>query len=120
MAKNVDLREYLDNLRALLRTDEARWRIVVERQVQQQALPKVAGTRHDLEPLLWELLIFCLDGHEATPPALSDDSLETARAAAGDGRGFAIDKAAYPRAAVATTMTILLLREVGVLLPPKI
>ena len=113
--------EYLENLRALLRSDMKRWRMVVERQVLSQLLPKVSGSRAALESPLWELLILCLDGVEATPPDLTDDGFEAAKQAAADGHAYLGEgPAAFPRAAVGVAMLIAELREVGVYPPPRI
>lgn len=113
--------EYLGNLRALLRSDMKRWRMVVERQVLSQLLPRVSGSRAALESPLWELLILCLDGVEATAPELTDEQFEAARQAATDGTAYqAAGPAAFPRAAAGVAALISQLREVGVYPPPKI
>ncbi len=124
MAHGIQLGEYLDNIKALLRSDESRWRIVVERQVQVQVLPNVTGVRADIERKLFELLILCLDGHEAVlegGPALNDESWEAARHAASIGRSLSGEvEATHPRAAVAVALVIAEVRESGVYPPPKI
>lgn len=113
--------EYLANVRALLRSDMRRWRMVVERQVLSQLLPKVAGSRAALEAPLWELLVLCLDGIEATAPELSDEAFEAAKQAAADGHAYLCDgPAEFPRAAVGVAMLLAELREVGVYPPPKL
>ena len=83
------LPEYLGNLRELLNSDLKRWRMIVERQVLTQVLPKLKGSRTSLEPGLWELLILCLDGVEANAPELDDEHWEAARQAAADGQATA-------------------------------
>jgi hypothetical protein len=121
MANRVQLAEYLANVRALLRLDPARWRIVVEKQVQAHVLPHIAGTRAQLEPGLWELLILCLDGHEAAVPAMDETRWEAAREAARDGRDSAGQgPAAYPRAAIETALVMVEVRETGIYPPPKL
>lgn len=121
MANRVQLAEYLANIKALLRLDPNRWRIVVEKQVQAHVLPYIAGTRAQLEPRLWELLVFCLDGHEAPVPEMTEQRREAAVAAARDGRMLAgQQRAAFPRAAVETALVLEELREVGVYPPPKL
>jgi hypothetical protein len=95
--------------------------IMVERQVQVRVLPGVAGSRANLEPQLWELLVFCLDGHEAEIPGLDDASFERALVAVQSGKTLSGEaQAAYPRAATAVMKAIETLREVGVYPPPKI
>lgn len=121
MAHGIQLGEYLDNIKALLRGDESRWRIVVERQVQTRVLPNVVGARVDIEPLLFALLILCLDGHQAEIPELTDETWETARDAARSERSMSGEAAAvFPRAAVAVALVITEVREAGVYPPPKI
>jgi len=115
------LPEYLGNLRALLQSDMKRWRLVVERQVLTQILPRVSGSRASLESNLWELLVLCLDGAEAAAPDLNDERWEAAREAAADGQALLGDGAAeFPRAAIGVAMLLAELREVGVYPPPKI
>jgi len=121
VAHEIDLQEYLTNTKALLGLDHARWRVVVERQVQAQVLPNVKGTRVELEPQLWALLVLCLDGHLADVPELTEAGwergVETARKGSqlgGDGN------ACYPRAALAVVEVMEQLREAGIYPPPLV
>jgi hypothetical protein len=121
MANTVQLAEYLANIKALLRLDPNRWRIVVEKQVQAHVLPHIAGTRAQLEPRLWELLIFCLDGHEASVPEMTEQRWEAAVAAARESRMLVgRERAVFPRAAIETALVLAGIREVGVYPPPKL
>ena len=121
MGRSVNLPEYLANMRALLRRDEVKFGLMVERQVQVRVLPCVSGARAALEPHLWELLVFCLDGHEATAPSLDDATFERAHDAADAGtRMLGEGEAPFPRAAAAVIRTLDTLREVGVFPPPKL
>lgn len=117
----TQLFEYLENLRALLRLDAPRWRVVVERQVLSQLLPHLQGSRTNLETHLWELLVLCLDGHESTPPPLDDATWEQALAAVSAGiRLEGEGPAAFGRAARGVADVILSLREHGIHPPPKV
>jgi len=111
--------EYIENMRALLRQKPELFGLMVERQIQGRLLGKIAGSRATLEPSLWALLIFCVDGHEAGVPALDDAAyqqlgamVETGSDSSGQGR------AAYPVAARAVMATLTTLREGGVY-PPR-
>ena len=113
------LAEYVDNLRALLRLDQARWSLVVERQVLSRVLPRLSGSRAKLESPLWSLLILCLDGHDAPTPELTEENWEKARQAAADSKAFSRPgRAVYPHAAVEVAMLMTVLREAGVYPPP--
>jgi hypothetical protein len=117
----LQLDEYLDNLRALLRADPNRWRLVVERQVLARVLPQLRGPQASLEAGLWQLLLLCLDGHEAVTPPLEAALLERAAQAATTGRTLAgTGPAVYPRAGAAVAKALLQLREHGIFPPPKV
>ena len=117
----VDVPEYLNNIRELLRTDAKMFRIMVSRQVQGRLLPQVEGTRAELEGDLWDLLVFCLDGHEVIAPPLDDEVYGRAQEATEAGASLATEgKAAFPRAATAVLAALDTLREVGVYPPPKL
>ena len=115
-----ELPEYVDNLRALLRLDAGLWRVVVERQILATLLPRLAGNRAALETHLWALLIICLDGHEAPPPALTDAAWTKALGAAKTGQGFSTPAAPFPRAAVGVAEALAALRETGVFPRPLV
>ncbi len=117
----VDLDEYLGNLRALLRAEPARWRLVVERQILARVLPQLAGPRAALEGGLWQLLCFCLDGHDAVAPALDPPTVARATAAAENGRRIdGAAPAAFPRAATAVAAALAELQQHGVYPPPTL
>ena len=121
MARRVNLPEYLRNTRELLRLDAAKFSLMIERQVQVRVLPSVAGPRAELEEPLWQLLLLCLDGHEADAPPLTQAAWEKALSAAQNGQAVGNGAAApYPRAARAVLQTLTTLREVGVFPPPKL
>ena len=112
------LPDYLSNIRELLRAKPT-FKLMVERQVQCRVLPKVSGSRAKLEPQLWELLVFCLDGHEASIPELSDPNVERAQQATVEGTTLSgQETAAFPKAANAVLKTLETLREIGVYPPP--
>ncbi len=112
--------EYIVNMRGLLRDNPKMFGIMVERQVQGRLLKKLRGKRVDLEPQLWELLIFCLNGHEALAPPLDENLFSRAEQAATDqGRLDASGPACYPKAAQAVLRTMLVLREVGMYPPSR-
>ena len=119
MSAPEEISGYLDNVKALLRLDAARWRMVVERQVLSQVLPKLSGNRAALEPQLWDLLIFCLDGHDGNAVGMDDERWEQARSCAAEGLALDTERpAAFPRAAVEVAMVLTELRELGVYPPP--
>lgn len=119
--KSVDVLEYIENMGALLRQQPELFGFMVERQIQARLLPRVAGSRQALEPKLWALLIFCLDGHEAGVPPLDDDAFTRAEQAAREGTGSSgAGAAAYPEAARSVIATLSSLREVGVYPPPRL
>jgi len=114
------LAEYLQNIRALLQSDYARFRVMVERQVQVRVLPKLKGTRAGLETELWELLVLCLDGHQVSAPTLDDQTYERAQKATQSGTDLNGEQSAeFPRAAVAVLSALEQLRDVGVYPPPR-
>jgi len=120
-AKGVSVVEYVDNMRALLAEQPELYGLMVERQVQSRLLPRVAGSRAHLEPELWTLLVFCLDGHDAAVPPLDDATYERAVAAALGGNGLGSGGAArFPDAAKAVAQTMVELREVGVYPRPRL
>ena len=120
MASAASISEYLTNIRELLRLDPHKFGLMVERQVQRRLLPRLHGTRANLEPELWALLVFCLDGAEAAAPPLTDETLESAKGAAQAGTSLTgEDQAAFPRAAHAVLETLDTVREAGVYPPPK-
>jgi hypothetical protein len=97
-----------------------RWRVVVERQVIAQVLPRLTGTRALLEPAVWELLVLCLDGPEAATPGLDEAQWAKAELATTGGRALQTDEpAAFPRAAAAVRGVLVALRQAGVYPPPK-
>src|SRR5687767_7851753 len=116
----VDVAEYLTNMRELLAKDRAKFGLVVERQVQFRLLPQVAGHRAALEPLLWDLLVFCADGHEARAPALDDAAFARATELVRAGKGMVKAEAVWPRAAAAVLEALTALRQSGIYPPPKI
>lgn len=120
MTSGNDVLEYIESMGALLRQQPELYGIMVERQVQSRLLPKIAGPRVTLEPTLWQLLIFCLEGHEAVVPALDDVLFEKARAAATNRATLAGDQtAAFPDAALAVIRIMETLREAGSYPPPR-
>lgn len=121
MASTSGLSELVENLRALLSNNAARFGLMVERQVQFALLPKLEGTRPALEPHLWSLLVLLLDGHEAPVPAADEALWRRALEAAQAGTTLAGDRPArFPKAAVAIAGAAVVLREVGVYPRPKL
>ena len=113
--------EYITNMRALIDQQPHLFGMMVERQVQVRLLPKVSGTRQTLEPDLWALLVFCLDGHQAAVPELNDEVYQKAQAAATAGAALSGQgEAVYPRAAQAVFATLVVLREAGVYPAPRL
>jgi len=116
-----ELPAYVENLRALLRLDERVWRAVVERQILAVLLPGLSGNRVSLEGHLWDLLVLCLEGHDASPPPLDDARFEQAAASARAGRGLSgIAAAPFPRAARGLVDALVVLRETGVFPRPLV
>ncbi|MEZ4271841.1 MAG: hypothetical protein R3C68_10555 [Myxococcota bacterium] len=111
----MSLMEYLHNTRELLRLDPHKFGLTIERQVQFRVLPRIAGSRAALEPQLWELLVFCLDGHESKAPAFDDAAYAEKSAERRRVRAitYSTNAAAYPKAAAAVLAAISTLREVG-------
>ena len=115
------LPEYVDNLRALLRSNKARFDMMVERQIQAQLLREMTGLRADLEPHLWALLILCLNGHEAPVPALDEAAFTAAQQSAQGGTGLGQPgPCRYPQAARALVTAMIELRQHGVYPRPKL
>lgn len=113
--------EYIENMRALIDQQPHLFGMMVERQVQARLLPRISGTRQALEPDLWALVVFCLDGHQAEAPPLTDETFERASAAAAQGQRLGGEgEAAYPRAAQAVVAALATLREAGVYPPPRL
>ncbi len=68
-----------------------------------------------------ELLVFCLDGHEAEIPDLDDAVLERAQEAVQAGKSLSSgEPARFPRAAGAVLEALSTLREAGVYPRPKL
>jgi hypothetical protein len=121
VAGSVKVSEYVDNVRALWRQDPVRWRVVIERQVLVQVLPRLQGTRALLEPDLWQLLVLCLDGPDTEAPPLDDGAFGRAEQAVAKGRALLEDRpAAFPRAATAVHGVLVTLRQAGLYPPPKV
>jgi hypothetical protein len=114
-SKGINVIEYVDNMRALLVEQPQFYGLMVERQVQARLLPRLAGSRVRLEPELWPLLVFCLEGHEVAAPAFDEEQIQRALAAASGGTRLMGDGAAvYPAAAKSVAEALVVLREVGV------
>jgi hypothetical protein len=114
MAQGDLIFDYLTNMRALLSANPSMFKMMVERQVMSRLLPKIKGTRHELEHPLWELLIFCLDGAQAKPPELSNEMYLKAQQAANTGYTLEGEHTAhFPKAAFAVTKVLSTLRESG-------
>ncbi len=112
--------EYIANMKELLSEKPELFRLMVERQIQVRLLPKVQGSRVELEPSLWALLVFCTEGHEAAAPAMNDDIFLQAQEAVAKGANLEGTKAVFPAAAVAVLKTLEVLREAGSFPPPKL
>jgi len=111
----LDVAEYVGNLRQLLRLDYRRWRLVVDRQVLSQVLPKLKGTRAVLELHLWGLLVLCLNGHQADVPDLADEEWAKAVQAVNNGKSIDGDRSAeFLRAATGVLRVMATLRETGI------
>lgn len=120
MVDAEELSEYAANIRALLRTKPGLFAPAVDRQVRFALLPKLQGNRAALEHHLWNLLILCLDGPDASVPELDAAVWEQAAAAAADGqRRDGQGTAAHARAAAALKDALETLREHGVYPAPK-
>jgi hypothetical protein len=118
---SASVTEYVTNMRQLLGADRAKFGIMVERQVQFRLLPQVQGHRAALEPQLWDLLVFCLDGHDAPVPRLDDAAYARAAEAVKGAQALAGGRAAaWPRAASAVLAALQALRETGIYPPPKL
>lgn len=112
------LDEYIKQIRALLRLDPVRWSVIVERQIQYAVLPKIQGNRARLEPQLWELLFFCLDGHEAVIPPFNESLWQQIPQWLQQETGsHAQHEAVYLAAAKTVFHVMTLLREHGVYPP---
>ncbi len=121
MSERAEIAEYLDNLRALLAAGQPRFALMVERQVQFALLPHLAGTRAQLEPHLWQLLILCLDGPAADAPPCDETQWNRATTAAAARQALSgATPARYPQAAQAVAATLGVLREFGVFPKPKL
>ncbi len=121
VVKADELRQYVDNLRTLLRQDGLRFASMVERQVQFALLPHLSGKRADLEPSLWDLLFVCIAGPTACAPLLSEETWQRAVDAVERGTFWESDEAApFPKAARAVWAALTTLREVGVYPKPKL
>ncbi|MEK7705178.1 MAG: hypothetical protein AAB426_09485, partial [Myxococcota bacterium] len=121
MSWERELNEYVDNLRALLGLNEARYGIMVERQIQAQLLRRMSGTRAALEPGLWSLLVLCLDGHETEVPQLAEALWERAQAAAIERKSLdGTRPARFPTAAAALVVSLTVMRTHGVYPKPKL
>jgi len=121
MAWAEQLPEYVENLRALLRNNEARYGLMVERQIQAQLLRKMTGLRASLELPLWALLVLCLDGYQAQVPPLDDATFVAASQAAGASTSLGrAGPASYPQAARSLVNAMAVLRQYGVYPKPKL
>lgn len=121
MAWAEELQEYVTNLKVLLSQNEARYGLMVERQVRAQLLRRMQGSRSSLEIPLWSLLCLCLNGHEAECQPLDDSTWEKARAAALESSSLAGNgKARFPAAALALSEAMDTLRTYGVFPRPKL
>lgn len=122
MANAEELAEYVGNLRALLNQSEARFAIMVERQVQFALLPKLAGPKSSLESPLWDLLVLLLDGHQAPVESPTDPLWTRALDAAQQGASLSMadGKARFPKAAQAVAGVAATLRDCGVYPAPRL
>ena len=120
MSCTKTINEYLDNIQALLKK-EPQFSIVIERQIQHRLVPQIAGVQAELEPALWRLLCFCLDGptHELTE--LSEHNRQVAQKSIENLLNFQQNgPARYPNAAKSIWEIFLILAERGLYPAPKI
>tara|TARA_B100000959_G_scaffold243776_1_gene267294 strand:+ start:327 stop:686 length:360 start_codon:yes stop_codon:yes gene_type:complete len=116
-AKTID--EYLENMQALLK-QAPHFKLVVERQIQHRLLPDMSGVKAELEPALWKLLLFCLNG-QSHAVELTPQAREQAHESVGKSENYQQNQAAsYPKAAKQTWQILDALHTHGSYPPRKI
>ena len=106
---------YLENTQELLKKNRSLFSMMVERQIMSRLLPRVKGTRVQIEPSLWRLLMFCLDGLGDTIPPLDNESYERALQVAQSNQQWGTSEPiVYPVAARAVVGILDVVREHGV------
>jgi len=113
------IHEYLENTQALLQ-QAPHFRVGVQRQIQARLLPRVAGVKAELEPALWKLLLFCLNGH-LQGVEINEENIVLAQEAVDKAENYKQNEAAsFPEAAKATWQVLSSLQENGIYPPAKL
>ena len=113
------IHEYLENTQALLE-QAPHFRVGVQRQIQARLLPKVAGVKAELEPALWKLLLFCLNG-QVQDLEITETNLNLVQEAVAKAQNYEDNQdASFPEAAKATWQVLSTLQENGIYPPAKI
>ena len=109
------LREYTENIRLLLNQDPKRYSVMVERQILFQLVPRLCGSRLELEKGIWELLILCLEGAAAPSVAYETSSYQRVVQTLKE-QGLQLP---FPEAAKTLLQILEILREFGVYPKPR-
>jgi len=116
-AKTID--EYLENMQALL-AQAPHFRLAVQRQIQHRLLPGVVGVKAELEPALWRLLLFCLDG-QSQIVELTEETRQQAHESVEKSKNYQQNQpSSYPEAAKQTWQILHALSAHGSYPPRKI